>query len=145
MHSRFLMIPLALFFLLTACSERQLDTATTEDTETIRLTAEFSDYQQNRVVVFLFNENTPAQEIKEHALTLRYTQDRLLAAYYFIADSRGIAPGKLSGAGNIMRANDMMFDDPDMDAWHYAYMRPFVGEPLFHDCVQSPEGILCRK
>jgi hypothetical protein len=136
---------IALTVLLVACSgDGQLEIAA-ENTETITHYAQFRDPQQNRVVIFVFADATNATEIKNHAESLVYEEDRLLAAYYFQKGEISVPPTRLSRSGSIMRANDLMYDDADIGPWRYAFLRPFVGEPRFTDCLIAPEDVLCRQ
>jgi hypothetical protein len=116
-----------------------------EDTENIKQTASFQDHQENRIVVFVFVADTPAPDIRDHAEGLSYTQDRLLAVYYFVEGSRSIDPIALRRSHTIMNANELFFTTPELAPWHFVFMRPFVGEARFSDCRETPDDILCRK
>lgn len=140
-----IIIILALAVLLVACSgDGHLEIAA-ENTKTITHYGQFRDPQQNRVVIFVFDGETSAVEIKQHAQGLAHADDRLLAAYYFPAGGVSLPPTRLSRSGSIIRANDLMYDDPEIGPWHYAFLRPFAGEPRFTDCFEAPEDVLCRQ
>ncbi|MBD1399967.1 hypothetical protein [Pelovirga terrestris] len=130
---------------LVACSgDSHLEIAA-ENTRTITHYAQFRDPQQNRVVIFVFDEETSAIEIKQHAQGLAPADGRLLAAYYFPAGGVSVPPTRLSRAGGIIRAHDLMYDDPEIGPWHYVFLHPFAGEPRFTDCLKAPEDVLCRQ
>ncbi len=140
-----IIIGLALTLALAACSgDGHVDIAA-ENTETITHYAQFRDPQQNRVVIFVFAEEASSTEIIHHAQSLEHKEDRLMAVYYFPQGGVDMPPTRLSRSGSIIRANDLMYDDPDIGIWHYAYLRPFVGEPRFTDCIDAPEDVLCRQ
>jgi len=136
---------IALTMLMVACSgDGHLDIAV-EDTETITHYAQFSDPQHNRVVIFVFKENISTGEVKAHSESLAHKEERLLAAYYFPEGSISLPPTRLSRSGSIIRANDLMYDDGEISPWHYAFLRPFAGEPRFTDCLEAPADVLCRQ
>jgi hypothetical protein len=125
-----------------ACTERS---AVQEDTANIKRIGQYEDFQKSRVVAFEFMTDTPAEEIREHAENLSYTSERLLAAYYYGEGSRAIPANDLRWVQSVMQAMDLLYDTPDLDKWHYAFMRNFVGETRFADCNQDPDNALCRK
>ena len=140
-----IIISLVLTLGLVACSgDSHLEIAA-ENTGTINHYAQFRDPQQNRVVIFVFDEEASAAAIKHHAQSLAHEEDRLLAAYYFAAGGVSVPPTRLSRSGHIIRANDLMYDDEQIGPWHYAFLRPFDGEPRFTDCLEAPEDVLCRQ
>ncbi len=116
-----------------------------EDTATIKRIGYYEDFQNSRVVAFTVAEGATPEEIRAHAESLTFTPDRLLAAYYFAQGSRKVDPNALRWSRTIMQAVDLLHDDPEIDPWHYAYMRTFLGEIRFADCTQSPDDALCRK
>lgn len=139
-----IIVSLTLTLWLVACSgDGHLDIAA-ENTDTITHYAQFRDPQHSRVVIFVFEDGTDITEIKNHAQGLAHQEDRLMAAYYFPEGGIDVPSTRLSRSGNIVRANELMYDDPDIDPWHYAFLRPFVGEPRFTDCLDTPEDVLCR-
>jgi hypothetical protein len=127
-----------------ACTERST-TQTSLEPGNIRQTGVYEDFQENRVHTYVFTAGTSSAEIREHAEQLPHRSDRLLAAYYFADGSRTIAANDLRWARSILHANDMLYDQPDLDPWHYAFMRTFVGETRFSDCAKSPDDALCRE
>lgn len=131
--------------LLVGCSETGSPDPAAENTGTMTHYAQFRDPQQNRVVIFVFKEGTGAQEIRSHAQSVAYTAERLTAVYYFPEGDIRLPPTRLSRSGHVVRANDLMYDDPDVGFWHYVFLRPFVGEPRFSDCLATPEDVLCRQ
>jgi len=135
---------LVLALMLAACSGNGHLDIVAENTGTITHYAQFRDPQQNRVVIFVFADPTSVAEIKHHAQSLAHEEDRLLAAYYFPEGGIDMPPTRLSRAGGIIRANELMYEDQDLSPWHYAFLRPFAGEPRFTDCLASPEEVLCR-
>ncbi len=124
------------------CTQRS---SLVEDTETIRRVGYYEDFQNSRVVAFEFDPGTSAEQIRAHAEGLSYASERLLAAYYFEEGSRAIDAKTLRWSRTILMANDLFFDTPDLDPWHYAFMRNFLGETLFADCTESVDDPLCRK
>ncbi len=140
-----IIISLVLTLGLVSCSgDSHLEIAA-ENTETITHYAQFRDPQQNRVVIFVFDEATSVAEIKHHAQSLAHEEELLLAAYYFKTGGVSVPPTRLSRSGGIIRANDLMYDDEQIGPWHYAFLRPFSGEPRFTDCLEAPEDVLCRQ
>lgn len=141
---RRIIVSLVLTLGLVACSgDGYLDIAA-ENTDTITHYAQFRDPQQSRVVIFVFEDAADVSEIRIHAQSLEYKEDRLLAAYYFPKGGIDVPSTRLSRSGNIIRANELMYDDPDIGSWHYTFLRPFVGEPRFTNCLDTPEDVLCR-
>lgn len=136
---------IALTLVLAACSDAGAPDIAAENTETITHYAQFRDPQQNRVVIFVFRDGTGTQEIKYHSESLAHTEERLLAVYYFPEGSISLPQTRLSRSGSIIRANDLMYDDAEIGSWHYAFLRPFAGEPRFTDCLHDPEDVLCRQ
>ncbi len=143
-YSKILRI-LALTLLLTACSDNRHLEVAVESTETIAHYAQFRDPQQSRVVIFVFEEETTAAQIKAHAQSLAHADGRLLAVYYFPEGDIDLAPARLSRSGHIVRANELMYEGEDISPWHYAFLRPFAGESRFTNCLETPEDVLCRK
>ncbi|KIH78069.1 hypothetical protein SAMN05660860_02246 [Geoalkalibacter ferrihydriticus] len=142
-----LLLVLAFFTLSLACTERQ-DVApeqVLEETENIRQVAMFEDQQGSRIVAFEFAPGVSAEKIRDHAESLRHVEGRLLGAYFFEEGSRSIPPNILRRSLAIMNAVDLLYDTPEVDKWHFAFMRPFAGESRFVDCVENPQDALCRK
>jgi hypothetical protein len=129
-------------FAAGACTDRS---TVQEDGADIKKVGVYEDFQNNRVVAFVFTKGTSAETIRDHAEKLAYTSERLLAVYYYQEGSRTIPANDLRWARSIMQANDLLYDTPDLDKWHYAFMRNFVGESRFTDCNQSPDDALCRQ
>ena len=139
-----LWLVLAAMLVLAACSKEPATQAASEDTDSIRRLAQFADPQQNRVLVFAFTQGTSVDAVREHAEGLSFMPERLLAVYYIVEGSTTVGSFQLAQSISIMRAMDLMFEESDIDPWHYAFMRPFVGEPAFYDCIETPDAILCR-
>jgi hypothetical protein len=131
-----------LAFATVACTERP---TVQEGTVNINRVGDYEDFQNNRVMAFTFTAGTSAEAIREHARNLPYSSERLLAAYYYEEGSRTIAAKDLRWARSIMQANDLLYDTPDLDPWHYAFMRNFINEARFTDCTQTPDDALCRQ
>ncbi|MDO3377333.1 hypothetical protein M3027_04280 [Geoalkalibacter halelectricus] len=141
--SYFLMVILA--GLVLGCTGRQESAPEPEETENIKQVALFEDHQRNRLVAFEFAPQTSVEEIRAHAESLRHTEDRLMGAYFFEQGARSISHEVLRRGFTIMRALDLLYDNPDIDPWRYAFMRPFVGEVKFVDCLETPQDALCRR
>jgi hypothetical protein len=142
MRRFFMLLTILLTLTNVACTERSV---VQEDTASIKRVGYYEDFQNSRVLAFEFAPGTPAEEIREHAESLSYTSERLLAAYYYEEGSNTIPANSLRWARSIMHANDLLYDTPDLDQWHYAFMRTFIGESRFTDCTHSPGDALCRK
>lgn len=136
---------LAVVFALAGCAGDDRVEVTVENTETITHYAQFRDPEQNRVAIFVFEEGISSVDIKHHAQSLAHKEERLLAAYYFPEQGIDLPPARLSRSGHIVRANDLMYEDDDVSSWHYAFLRPFAGEPRFADCLEAPMDVLCRQ
>ncbi len=136
---------ITLTMLMVACSGEGTPDTAVEDTETMTYYAQFRDPQHNRVVIFVFKEGISTQEVKSHSKSLAHKEDRLLAVYYYPEGGIGLPPTRLSRSGNIIRANDLMYDDAEIPPWHYAFLRPFTGEPRFIECFEAPADVLCRQ
>lgn len=131
---------------LAGCTERGASSPEmSEEAGSIRRIAFYEDFQNNRVMTFEFVAGTSTEEIREHAEALPRTDGRLLAGYYYPEGSRSLSSEELKRSRGALHANDILYDTPGLDRWHYAFMRPFVGEARFTDCTESPDDVLCRK
>lgn len=138
--------PVLFLTVLAGCTERGASSPERpEEAGNIRRIAFYEDFQQNRVMTFEFDAGTPTEEVREHAEALPRADDRLLAAYYYPQGSRSLSADDLKRSRGALHANDILYDTPGLDRWHYAFMRPFVGEAKFIDCTETPDDVLCRK
>jgi hypothetical protein len=71
------------------------------------------------------------------------TSGRMTAAYYYKKGSVIPADG-VTLAGNVLRANTILYDTPGLSKWDYAYMLGFKGTYRFVNCKNNPDDDLCR-
>lgn len=116
-----------------------------QELNTKRITREGYYYQNgNRVFNYSFAEDVSEQEIKEHAFKHTPIEKRMTAAYYF---NKGMnIPGdEISKSTNIIEVNDILYDSYNVSSWRYAYMREYIGEERFINCIENKNNDLCRE
>jgi len=104
----------------------------------------FQDDARNRVRTFSIAATADEATVRAHAEDLVSTAGQVMAAYYYTAGSTIPADG-VTLAGNLVNATEVIYEDPNLSAWRFAFMRYFNGSIEFVDCTASPRHDLCRQ
>jgi hypothetical protein len=104
----------------------------------------FANDARDRVRTFLMPAGATVESVRAHGSKLTATPGRTTAAYYYEPGSIVPADG-VTLAGNIARANRVIYEDQRMSAWRYAFMVFRTGETSFVDCAATPSHDLCRQ
>ena len=109
----------------------------------LRRVGYFKDSNRNRIYTISIKAGTTEKEVRSYAKRLTHTQGRIMAAYFYIEG--GAIPGDdVTLAKNVFHVNEILYEQPGLSKWRYAFMRYLTGKTEFVDCQQESENALCR-
>lgn len=131
---------IAIAILLTGCSNGSPATE-----PSLSIEGNFLSSTQSRIYTVSVRSGTKPETVAQHARSLPFTIGQVTAAYYY-PEETVIPCDDITLAASYNLANEVIYDNPAMGKWRFAYMRSFAGsDPTFVDCQSEPGHDLCRR
>lgn len=138
-------VAIAVLASIMACSDSGSGSTSSQSNAApkFRQVGYLKDKVNNRIFSIAIPQTASIDLVRSHAEKLPYTPGQMTGAYYFL-EGPGIPADGITLAGNVLKANRVLYDTPGVPSWRFAYQRSFNGQSVFYDCHAAPSADLCK-